>query len=67
MITYKLVGKANRHYNRYRIGERVTMNFTTDTPMTLDEFKARCERMRNESIDWIDVESWEIEQGADNA
>lgn len=67
MITYRLIGKANRVHRRYRFGERVTFIFTTELPISLDEYRARCEVMGNESINWIDVESWEVEQGADNA
>ena len=61
MITYRLIGKANRRHVRFVPGERVTMIHTTSQPTTLEEYRARCERFKNESIDWIDVESWYIE------
>lgn len=58
MITYRLVGKANRYSARFKPGDVVTSIFTTTHPMTLDEYKARCELFPNESINWVDVESW---------
>lgn len=62
MLKYRLTGKANSYHARYRPGEKVTKVFTTATPMTLEGYKARCESMPNESISWIDVESWELEE-----